>query len=81
MSATAEAWVDERGVLRVPLTPHTCHEWSKKPCPACDEMQAYWESFEAPANVTPLEPMPMDWDTAHDLNQMADDADPPEVLL
>ena len=78
MPAMTEAWVNERGVLVVPLTPHTCNEYQPA-CLACEEMVAYWASFDAPA--VPV-PKPEGWDEAHDASLLgADGEDAPEVLL
>ena len=62
-----EVFVDERGVLRVPLTKHTCHEW-KADCEACWELVDYWQSFEAmPLNIRILPPTTqLSWDEAFD---------------
>lgn len=65
-----EVFVNERGVLVVPLVPHTCdypdgHPFTRNPCPAHAEMDEYWASFEQPA--TPVTPTPIDFDSARDL--------------
>jgi hypothetical protein len=77
-----EAWVDERGCLHVPSTPHTCesyHDRQNHPCRACDETRAFWASFEDDYAV-PV-PRPETWDEKRDASlEGQGDEDAPEVL-
>ena len=62
-------FVNERGVLVVPLVKHTCDYPDGHPlatrCAACAEMAEYWASFERTGTPIPAEPV--DFDTARDL--------------
>lgn len=70
MPTMTEAYVDERGILRVPLVPHTCgsyHDAQHHVCQACAEMVDYWAAFDAmPMNVRLVPATEVTWDTAHD---------------